>query len=50
MQISFFPVILMPVLGDLGFTYATFSDSEFGVSSIILGSLANCGGINYITV
>lgn len=48
--ISFLPVFLMPVLGDLGFTYATVSDSEFGVSSIILGSLANCGGIKYITV
>jgi len=40
-QISFFPVILMPVLGYLGFTYATISDADFGGSRIFLGSLTN---------
>lgn len=49
-QISFFPVILMPVLGDLGFAGSTFSDADFGVSGIFLGSLANWGGTTYVTV
>lgn len=30
--ISFLPVFLMPVLGDLGFANTTFSDADFGVS------------------
>lgn len=48
--ISFLPVFLMPVLGDLGFAGSTFSDADFGVSGIFLGSLANWGGTTYVTV
>ncbi|MGE8203903.1 PTS ascorbate transporter subunit IIC [Heyndrickxia sp. NPDC080065] len=42
--ISFLPVFLMPVLGDLGFANSTFSDADFGIAGIFLGSLANYGG------
>ncbi|MCW6682434.1 PTS ascorbate transporter subunit IIC [Aerococcaceae bacterium NML160702] len=42
--ISFLPILLMPVLGDLGFAGSTFSDADFGVSGILLGKLANMGG------
>ncbi|MFB7303428.1 PTS ascorbate transporter subunit IIC [Heyndrickxia sporothermodurans] len=42
--ISFLPVFLMPVLGNLGFANSTFSDADFGVSGIILGTLADSGG------
>lgn len=42
--ISFLPVFLMPVLGDLGFANTTFSDADFGVFGIFFGSLANSFG------
>lgn len=48
--ISFLPVFLMPVLGDLGFANTTFSDADFGVSGIFFGSLANYAGPIAITV
>ncbi|HBC3488272.1 PTS ascorbate transporter subunit IIC [Vibrio alginolyticus] len=35
--ITFLPVFLMPVLGDLGFANTTFSDADFGVVGILLG-------------
>ncbi|SHF04346.1 PTS ascorbate transporter subunit IIC [Vibrio gazogenes] len=35
--ITFLPVFLLPVLGDLGFANTTFSDSDFGVIGILLG-------------
>ena len=35
--ITFLPVFLLPVLGDLGFANTTFSDTDFGVVSILLG-------------
>lgn len=37
--ITFLPVLLMPVLGNLGFANATFSDADFGVVGIILGNV-----------
>ncbi|EOD00011.1 PTS ascorbate transporter subunit IIC [Caldisalinibacter kiritimatiensis] len=37
--ITFLPVLLMPVLGDLGFANTTFSDADFGVVGIILGNI-----------
>lgn len=37
--ITFLPVLLMPVLGDLGFANTTFSDADFGVVGIILGKI-----------
>lgn len=36
--ITFLPVLLMPVLGDLGYGNATFSDADFGVVGILLGN------------
>ncbi|EOX4799179.1 PTS ascorbate transporter subunit IIC [Vibrio alginolyticus] len=35
--ITFLPVFLMPVLGDLGFANTTFSDADFGAIGILLG-------------
>jgi PTS system ascorbate-specific IIC component len=48
--ITFLPVFLMPVLGDLGFANATFSDSDFAVSGIILGNIAKLFGATGVTV
>lgn len=48
--ITFLPVFLMPVLGDLGFANTTFSDADFGASGIVLGYIANDLGSVGITV
>jgi len=37
--ITFLPVLLMPVLGGLGFANTTFSDADFGVVGILLGNI-----------
>ncbi|CCC57778.1 PTS ascorbate transporter subunit IIC [Caloramator australicus] len=37
--ITFLPVMLLPVLGDLGFANTTFGDADFGVVGIILGNI-----------
>lgn len=42
--ISFMPILLMPVMGDMGFQGSTFSDTDYGVTGIFLGKLANTGG------
>ncbi|WP_348921841.1 PTS ascorbate transporter subunit IIC [Enterococcus rotai] len=42
--ISFMPILLMPVMGDLGFQGSTFSDTDYGVTGIFLGKLADMGG------
>lgn len=42
--ISFMPLLLMPVMGDLGFQGSSFSDTDYGVTGIFLGNLANYGG------
>lgn len=42
--ISFMPIILIPVLGNLGTANATFSDSDFGVVGLFLSGLNNLGG------
>ncbi|MFG6147754.1 PTS ascorbate transporter subunit IIC [Halobacillus sp. B23F22_1] len=42
--ISFLPVFLLPVLGELGFANTTFSDADFGVGGIFFGTLANYAG------
>lgn len=39
--ITFLPVLLMPVMGDLGFANTTFSDADFGAVGIILGNIVN---------
>lgn len=35
--ITFLPVFLLPVLGDIGFANTTFSDADFGALGILLG-------------
>lgn len=42
--ISFLPLMLLPVLGDLGFAGSTFSDADFAVSGLFLGLLGKFGG------
>jgi len=37
--ITFLPVLLLPVLGDLGFANTTFSDADFGIIGILLGNI-----------
>lgn len=37
--ITFLPVFLLPVLGSLGYSNTTFSDSDFGVVGILLGHI-----------
>ena len=37
--ITFLPILLMPVLGSLGFANTTFSDTDFGVVGILLGNV-----------
>lgn len=39
--ITFLPVLLMPVLGSLGFANTTFSDADFCVVGAILGNVIN---------
>lgn len=48
--ITFLPVLLLPVLGSLGFANTTFSDSDFGVVGIILGNMSKYMDKNMITV
>ena len=38
--ITFVPVVLLPILGELGFANTTFSDADFGVIGALLGILA----------
>ncbi|WP_062238826.1 PTS ascorbate transporter subunit IIC [Fictibacillus sp. FJAT-27399] len=48
--ITFLPVFLLPVLGDLGFANTTFSDSDFGGTGIILGNVADSFGATGVTI
>ncbi|MGM0436059.1 MAG: PTS ascorbate transporter subunit IIC [Bacillota bacterium] len=40
LAITFLPLLLLPVLGDLGFAQTTFGDADFTVVGSILGTLA----------
>ena len=42
--ITFLPLLLLPVLGEIGFANSTFSDADYGVVGLILGGLAAGGG------
>lgn len=42
--ISFLPVFLLPVLGELGFAGTTFSDADFALTGLLLGTLGSSGG------
>ncbi|SUN44408.1 PTS system ascorbate-specific transporter subunit IIC [Streptococcus equi subsp. equi] len=48
--ISYLPIFLMPVLGGLGFEGSTFSDADFGLSGILLGTLRQMGGVTAIVI
>ena len=48
--ISFLPILLMPVLGDLGFAGSTFSDADFGLLGILLGYANKFGGTLGISI
>ena len=48
--ISFMPIFLMPVMGDLGFSGSTFSDTDYGVVGLFLGNLANGGGKLFVMI
>ncbi|HEL0564966.1 PTS ascorbate transporter subunit IIC [Streptococcus equi subsp. zooepidemicus] len=48
--ISYLPIFLMPVLGSLGFEGSTFSDADFGLSGILLGTLNSIGGVTAIVI
>ena len=41
--ITFLPLLLIPVLGDLGFANTTFSDADFIATGIVVGTTANWG-------
>ena len=41
--ITFLPVWLLPVLGELGFASTTFSDTDFGMVGIALGKISQTG-------
>lgn len=42
--ITFLPLFLLPVLGDVGLANATFSDADYGVFGLLLGGLSALGG------
>jgi len=42
--ITFLPLLLLPVLGDLGFSNSTFSDADYGVVGLFLGGLSSGAG------
>ncbi len=46
--ITFLPVFLMPVLGNLGFANTTFSDADFCVTGILFGTAGKLGAIAVI--
>lgn len=49
--LAFLPAMLLPVLGDLGFSNTTFGDVDFGILGVILGrtgGLAGQGGVYLI--
>lgn len=48
--ITFLPVALLPVLGALGLSHTTFSDADFGVTGIVLGSMVKYLDRNVITI
>ncbi|AYW46515.1 PTS ascorbate transporter subunit IIC [Tetragenococcus koreensis] len=48
--ISFLPLALMPLMGDLGFAGATFSDADFIFGGFFLGYLGQWGGPVLVTI
>ncbi|MGW8431259.1 PTS ascorbate transporter subunit IIC [Curtobacterium citreum] len=44
LAITFLPLLLLPVLGDVGLSNSTFSDADFGIVGLILGHVSSAGG------
>lgn len=42
--ITFLPLFLLPILGDVGLANATFSDADYGLFGLALGGLSMAGG------
>jgi len=42
--ITFLPLLLLPVLGEIGFSNSTFSDADYGIVGLFLGWLSVGGG------
>jgi PTS system ascorbate-specific IIC component len=43
--ISFFPIFLMPGLSAIGFSGATFGDTDYAVTGLLLSGASNAGGL-----
>lgn len=50
LAITFLPLWLLPVLGDVGLSDSTFSDADFGVAGLFLGYLNQGGGQTAIII
>lgn len=48
--ITFLPLFLLPVLGNLGFANTTFSDADYGVTGIFAGNIAKSFGATGVTL
>ncbi|QWS33275.1 PTS ascorbate transporter subunit IIC [Curtobacterium aetherium] len=44
LAITFLPLLLLPVLGNVGLSNSTFSDADFGIVGLVLGHLSSAGG------
>jgi PTS system ascorbate-specific IIC component len=44
LAITFLPLLLLPVLGNVGLSNSTFSDADFGVVGLLLGHISSAGG------
>ncbi|MFE5124953.1 PTS ascorbate transporter subunit IIC [Streptomyces sp. NPDC056669] len=48
LMITFLPLLVLPFLGDVGLQNSTFSDADFGVSGLLLGSAVHISHIAII--
>lgn len=44
LMITFLPLLLLPVLGNIGIANSTYSDSDYGVAGVIVGYMNMAGG------
>ncbi|MBC1522127.1 PTS ascorbate transporter subunit IIC [Listeria aquatica] len=42
--ISFMPIFLLPIMSGIGFSGSTFSDTDYGVTGILLGNVSKVAG------
>jgi PTS system ascorbate-specific IIC component len=50
LAITFLPLLLLPVLGNVGLSNSTFSDADFGVVGLLLGHVSSAGGQTAVVV